>query len=112
MGSTSYRNVGKGLVRICTSSGIRKSTLEKACVELEVTTEESHPEAKWQATTLPPSKDAESAKLCKIQGWDQEKLHKSPSILHPQPVKHQKTPTNTKSCRCKKCGKHSARPFI
>ncbi|XP_034363477.1 zinc finger protein 473 isoform X2 [Arvicanthis niloticus] len=73
------------------------------------------------------SKGADSAKLCELQGWDQEKspisksseqekLHKSqlgdsPLILHPEPVKHQKTPTHAKCFRCKKCGKTFSRAF-
>ncbi|XP_011249164.1 zinc finger protein 473 homolog isoform X3 [Mus musculus] len=66
------------------------------------------------------SKDTDSAKPSTIHGQDQEKpptgesrdqenLHESqpgdrPSVLHPKPLRHQKTPTNAKCFRCKKCG--------
>ncbi|OBS69043.1 hypothetical protein A6R68_02417, partial [Neotoma lepida] len=65
--------------------------------------------------------------LCKIQGWDQEKpptsnssdqkklcesqCGDSPSMLHPQPVKRKNTPTDTKSYRCKTCGKTFSQAF-
>ncbi|EGW13439.1 zinc finger protein 473 isoform X2 [Cricetulus griseus] len=76
---------------------------------------------------LLPSKGSNSAKWCKIQSSDQakppdsnssdqKKLHKSqcdgsPSILHPQPTEHQKTPANTKFYVCKKCGKTFSQAF-
>ncbi|XP_031242301.1 zinc finger protein 473 isoform X2 [Mastomys coucha] len=73
------------------------------------------------------SKGTDSAQLGNMQSWDQEKpptnkssdqekLHKSqpgdsPSVLHPEPINHQKTPTNAKCFRCKKCGKTFSRAF-
>lgn len=77
-------NAGKGSVRI--------STLEETCVKLKVITSKSHPGVKVaEPQKLLQSRGADSAKLCKLQGWDQEKppasnsdpqtLHKGPSLF-------------------------------
>lgn len=74
-------NAGKGSVRI--------STLEETWVKLKVITSKSHPGVKVaEPQKLLQSRGADSARLCKLQGWDQEKppaSNSDPQTLHKGP---------------------------